>query len=647
MARFARSTIGGGSVATLAVTAALSLAMLAPASAPASAAVPGVSPASAPSSSTAYAVIRTIGVGLNPAGVAVNLVDDTVYVTNFCGGSVSVINGRAGLLTDDTIPLAGSPWGITIQQAEDTVYVTNYNASRQIWAINGRATDDSRTVTVGAGPIGVAVDQSDDTVYVTNYDAGTGTTMSVINGRATDDSKTIAVGGSPWGVAVNSSDDTVYVVNSGSFTVSVINGRTTDDSETVNVGTSPLGVAVNEADDTVYVVDSSSNNVSVMNGRATDDSYTIGVGSYPFAAAVNQTDGTVYVTNAGDNTASIIHGLVDDTISVGNAPAGIAVDDTSGLISDLVYVANYGTLNFFDCLNFPVSGSVSVIARVSPSLGASTGSVGDTVSVSLGANLPPGYAVDDSTITSVSFGGTSVPATRGSGNTWQATVPAGSGTAAVTVALNGDQTASAGTFTYAAPGPGPGPVYPPSAPRDVRATPGDQSAAVAWLAPANSGSFPVSSYKATAAPGGQSCLATAPALSCTVTGLTNGTAYTFTVEALNGAGWSAASGPSASVTPSKPVSPSIVLVKGPRTPDGRHDRVSATGTTVGIEPGTTLTPHVRYSGQSSYVDGLADITVRADGGFTWSRLVRSNRRLFVYVSYRDTESNTVVWTRVR
>ena len=361
-------------------------------------------------------------------------------------------------------------------------------------------------------------------------------------------------------------------------------------------------------------------------------------------------------------------------------------------------------------------------------------------------------------------------------------------------------------------GPTPDPVFPPSAPRDVTALPGDRSALVSWREPASAGSFPVSTYKAIASPGGASCLTVAPSLTCTVAGLTNGTAYTFSVEGLNGAGWSPAGGPSAPVTPGgvtpapqpvpipTPLAPGdsllqtngaadpnvtvdantstnglvisgdgwrmdldglgpdgkplslgpdgslrlanerdvategsgflpnsevdlyvdppvqatgastrtgtraeagiyvgtvrtdasgnfsgtatlpeditpgdhvlqavgysptrqsramslgvvveqwIVLDKGSRKPAGVHDRMRTTGASGGIDAGTKLTPHIRYAGQSSFSTGVATITVKADGSFTWSRLIRKDRGLTAYVSYLDTESNRVVWARVR
>jgi hypothetical protein len=88
----------------------------------------------------------------------------------------------------------------------------------------------------------------------------------------------------------------------------------------------------------------------------------------------------------------------------------------------------------------------------------------------------------------------------------------------------------------------------PDAPSGVSASPGNASAQVSWTPPAWNGGAPITAYTATAAPGGATCTTTG-ATSCTVGGLANGTAYTFTVAAANAAGTGAASAHSGSVTP--------------------------------------------------------------------------------------------------
>ena len=90
----------------------------------------------------------------------------------------------------------------------------------------------------------------------------------------------------------------------------------------------------------------------------------------------------------------------------------------------------------------------------------------------------------------------------------------------------------------------------------MTATAGNGSATVTWTAPANGGS-PITSYTVTPSIGAarrrdhRSPVAARPR-PANVTGLTNGTAYTFTVTATNAIGTGPASAPSNAVTPSAP-----------------------------------------------------------------------------------------------
>jgi hypothetical protein len=90
----------------------------------------------------------------------------------------------------------------------------------------------------------------------------------------------------------------------------------------------------------------------------------------------------------------------------------------------------------------------------------------------------------------------------------------------------------------------------PGAPTSVSATGGDASATVSFTAPTFVGiPPPITGYLATSTPGGLT--ATGASSPLTVTGLSNGTAYTFGVQATNAVGYGPA-GTSGSVTPAAP-----------------------------------------------------------------------------------------------
>jgi hypothetical protein len=91
----------------------------------------------------------------------------------------------------------------------------------------------------------------------------------------------------------------------------------------------------------------------------------------------------------------------------------------------------------------------------------------------------------------------------------------------------------------------------PGAPTNVVAVAGNQSASLTWAAPASTGGSPVTGYSVAISPAA-SAQVVVSGTSASVTALTNGTAYTFTVAAVNAVGTGPASLPSAAVTPMAP-----------------------------------------------------------------------------------------------
>ena len=139
-------------------------------------------------------------------------------------------------------------------------------------------------------------------------------------------------------------------------------------------------------------------------------------------------------------------------------------------------------------------------------------------------------------------------------------------------------------------------------------------------------------------PSGGTCLTTA--LTCEVTGLRNGTDYTFTVRALTGAGWSSWSQPSEAVTPQPIVRPSIVIT-GSRGEVRGKPGVVVDGTSTGLAMGATLEAWVRFDNEPSYQKNRARILVDASGDFTWQRRTMRTIHLQVRTPDGGLTSNTL------
>ncbi|WP_249560513.1 DUF4347 domain-containing protein, partial [Shewanella sp. 10B] len=249
--------------------------------------------------------------------------------------------------------------------------------------------------------------------------------------------------------------------------------------------------------------------------------------------------------------------------------------------SDLDYVAtnslapNGGTIK-------DAAGNNATLTLASPgaanSLGANTAIVIDAVTPSVTSIAPSGGAV--STDTSVDFTvnfsesvsnistddfslvttggatGTIASVSASTGSSVTVTVSGISGNGSIKLNLNGstnisDAAGNSGPAAYSS-GTTHTVAIPtaPNAPTIGTATAGDGQANVTFTAPGSNGGSDITTYTATANPGGATGNCAGPA-ACTITvgSLTNGTAYTFTVTATNAIGTGLASGSSNAVTP--------------------------------------------------------------------------------------------------
>ena len=266
---------------------------------------------------------------------------------------------------------------------------------------------------------------------------------------------------------------------------------------------------------------------TLLSGNA--QSISLSVSGLP--AGATETSAPVAVTSGGSTSLTLDAG----TAQVGTYPVTVTATSSSG--------ATHSTLV-----------SLTVVAPVVPDapsgVGAAAGQGAATVSWSAPA-FDGGSAVTGYTATA-SPGG--------------ATCRSAAAVTSCTVAGLRNGTAYAFTVTASnavgtsVPSAASSPVTPtgaPDAPSGTSARAGAGSATVSWSVPSSDGGSTVTSYLVTASPGGATCTTAAPVTSCVVSGLTGGTAYTFTVTATNGV---ATSGPSVA---SAPVSPAAVDLTAP------------------------------------------------------------------------------------
>lgn len=603
--------------------------------------------------------------------------DDTLYVGGDfgnAGGVPGTGNVAAWSNADDTWHALGGGIANTAVQAiavsgDDTVYVggvfSNAGGVPGTRNVAAWSNVDDTWHPLGVGLVSAPTTgvnaiaaRGDDTMYaggVFTDDTGVPGTDKIAEWSNADDTW------HPLGVGLTSTtftgveaialqgDDTVYV--GGGF------------SDASGVSGTGKMAAWSTADDTWHALGGGLANVVYAIAVSGDDTTYVG-GAFPDASAVPGTT-NVAAWSSADDTWHPLGGGVDGDVRA------LAVDDVRGLVYAGGFFTHAGTrddsrvavwdvglgewialqaaggegvsggaraLALDDCVLyigglFSTAGGVTVesIARWTwdaPSAEALPATGGHSTTIQVRGSGLIG-------VTGVRVNGSPVAYTRDDSTTVSVTIPGSLYDGTYPVAV--DAVGGTATTNYTVTGaPRPSPSNPPGAPTGVAAVAGDAAASVSWAAPVDPGSFAVSSYEVVSSPGGKGCLVSAPARTCDVSGLTNGTPYTFTLRALNGAGWGPSSAPSNAVTPRAITRPTIVITGSRDTADSRYVRVPGNTTDL---VGEQVTPWIRFPGESSYSAGIGLKTVDDAGRFDWSR--RTGKKVYVYFTHGTVKSNNV------
>jgi uncharacterized protein YhjY with autotransporter beta-barrel domain len=352
-------------------------------------------------------------------------------------------------------------------------------------------------------------------------------------------------------------------------------------------------------------------------GLAFDDIALQNIGSAPTAttgsaSSISATGATLNGTindNGADTTVTFDYGLTTGYGTNVAATTGGTVTAGSG---STAVAKTIGSLTCNTTYHFRVKGVNSVGTTNGSDQTFTTSKCPQTITFN-----NPGAQNFGTTPTLTATSTSSLTVAFSSSTTGVCTITAGGALTFVTAGtctINADQ---AGDSTYAAATTVPQSfavnAVVPGAPTIGTATAGDTQASVTFTAPASNGGAAITTYTATANPGGATGTCAGPAAcSITVTGLTNGTSYTFSVTATNSAGTGSASAASNSVTPK---AAQTITFNNPGAQNfGTTPTLSATSTsglTVAFSSSTTGVCTITSGGALTFVTA-GTCTINAD-----------------------------------
>lgn len=292
--------------------------------------------------------------------IAVNTTTHRIYVADYQGGIVYVINGETNEVIKP-IKVADLPGSIAINPKKNRIYVSGNNA---ISVIDGETNGTITQIPSKPGLGGIAVDPDTSLIYASNRIYKT---LLIISENTYKVLSTIAIAkplpfadsplandpsppGTNVSVAINPVTHRVYVADRGGLKM-LVRQHTGEDCKisifdgsklpikplkTITTGIALNWIEANPNNNRIYVTNDYGNDTIIINGETNEVINSLPTGERPGCLAINPSNNDVYIVANSDSlvvirqdAADTVVGCVEKTIPVINACNGVADDRES------------------------------------------------------------------------------------------------------------------------------------------------------------------------------------------------------------------------------------------------------------------------------------------------------------------------------
>ena len=309
---------------------------------------------------------RTLDVGANPSGLAINPKRNEVYVVNSASGTVSVIDTEKNTVAA-TIPVHRQPYFIDVSADGERAYVAN-SGSNNVSVIDLAARRETAVIGVGEAPGMARISPDGDSLVVTNRMSGS---ISVIDPHTNQIRSVFRdCPGATEAVILPDSSKT-FVACSAGHEVMVIDlaRKATADTPAgadqlvtfLEVGKTPLDLALKPDGGELFVSNFDSGTISEIATYTNEVGGAYLIGPQPSKGIVGADNSTLWVSNFGADTIqvySIDDGKRINTVHVGDGPDALAFSAEGHLL--LAVNARAGGVSVVRTMSYSPKGAQAV-----------------------------------------------------------------------------------------------------------------------------------------------------------------------------------------------------------------------------------------------------------------------------------------------